>query len=279
MNRWICLFAVAGIVFGSVAFVRAAEKKPGFLGIMPDESGKQKVQGAAVGHVIPTTAAAKAKLKANDAITAVNQIAVEDFSSLLNALGEFKAGDKIVLTVNRNGKTLALNAVLGVRPPAYPVSDKQKPPRVPGGTINTRSGGTFQVGGSMTSPGNLVINGGRIIVGRDYRQEWKDLLDFEITGDPNKSLFQVGGTIELAGNLYVHLSKGVKPKAGDRFEIVSGGSAISGKFGRLLLPELPNGLAWKIYYDDVKRGRDFDRDGKHDVTLLVEKRAAGKKRK
>ena len=66
--------------------------------------------------VVSGSPAEKAGLKDHDVITKVNNIGIDDKTSLTSALSRFKVGDKINLTVIRDGKTITIKAFLGNAP-------------------------------------------------------------------------------------------------------------------------------------------------------------------
>jgi serine protease Do len=66
--------------------------------------------------ILPGSPAEKAGLKEKDTITKVNSIVINDKTNLTAALSRFKVGDKINLTVIRNGKTLHIPVVLANTP-------------------------------------------------------------------------------------------------------------------------------------------------------------------
>jgi serine protease Do len=66
--------------------------------------------------VVEGSPAAQAGLKDHDVITKVNNITIDDKTSLTSALSKSKVGDTVKLTVNRLGKTLNLKATLGNAP-------------------------------------------------------------------------------------------------------------------------------------------------------------------
>jgi serine protease Do len=55
-------------------------------------------------------------VKDHDVITKVNNVAINDKTSLTSALSRFKVGDKVTLTVVRDGKTITLHATIGQAP-------------------------------------------------------------------------------------------------------------------------------------------------------------------
>jgi S1-C subfamily serine protease len=66
--------------------------------------------------VIAGSPADIAGLKDGDVITKVNNITIDDKTSLTGALAQFQVGDKVNLTVVRAGKTIQLTATLGNTP-------------------------------------------------------------------------------------------------------------------------------------------------------------------
>jgi S1-C subfamily serine protease len=72
--------------------------------------------GARIGTVTAGSPAEKAALKAGDLVTAVDAAAVPDANELTSAISTHKPGDKVTLTVKRNGTTLKIDVTLGTRP-------------------------------------------------------------------------------------------------------------------------------------------------------------------
>jgi serine protease Do len=66
--------------------------------------------------VLPDTPAAKAGLRVNDIITAVNDTKIDQQHSLTALLSQHQPGDKVRLTVLRSGKTLHTTVTLGSAP-------------------------------------------------------------------------------------------------------------------------------------------------------------------
>jgi serine protease Do len=66
--------------------------------------------------VVDGSPAARAGLKDHDVITKVNNITIDDKTSLTSALSKFRVGDSVKLTVVRGGKTITIKAVLGNAP-------------------------------------------------------------------------------------------------------------------------------------------------------------------
>jgi serine protease Do len=66
--------------------------------------------------VVPGSPADKAGLKDHDVITKVNNVNIDDKTSLTSALSKFKVGEKVTLTVVRDGKTMTIKATLGNAP-------------------------------------------------------------------------------------------------------------------------------------------------------------------
>jgi len=66
--------------------------------------------------VIAGSPAAKAGLQEKDTITKVNGINIDDKTNLTSALARFRVGDKVTLTINRDGKTLKITVTLEPAP-------------------------------------------------------------------------------------------------------------------------------------------------------------------
>ncbi len=85
-----------------------------FLGI---EFGQQPgAQGIAVGRVFPDTAAAKAGLKERDVIVKIDGKNAPDMQGFMTMIAHHKPGDKLTLTVMREGKEQEVKVTLGERP-------------------------------------------------------------------------------------------------------------------------------------------------------------------
>jgi hypothetical protein len=82
-------------------------------GSVPDFAFKG--EGVKLGSVIEGSAGDKAGLKAGDIITAINGDSVKDLKQYSDALKKFKPGDKIKLTILREGKSIIVPLVLGAR--------------------------------------------------------------------------------------------------------------------------------------------------------------------
>ncbi len=69
--------------------------------------------GALVSEVTPDSAAEKAGILINDVIVSVNNVHLRDSGSLRNAIGLLRPGQKVSVGIIRDGKEMALDAVLG----------------------------------------------------------------------------------------------------------------------------------------------------------------------
>ena len=58
----------------------------------------------------------KAGLKEKDIITKIDDVAVDENNSLTSILGRHSVGDKVTLTINRDGKEQKLTATLEAAP-------------------------------------------------------------------------------------------------------------------------------------------------------------------
>ncbi|MGC6533542.1 MAG: PDZ domain-containing protein [Flavobacteriales bacterium] len=86
-----------------------------FLGVYLRESDND-VAGAQITSIIDDTAAEEVGLKERDIITQVNGQDIAGVSDLVYIINNLYAGDKIKLTINRDGKKKKENVTLGNRP-------------------------------------------------------------------------------------------------------------------------------------------------------------------
>jgi serine protease Do len=78
--------------------------------------GAYVVSGTTDPAVVAGSPAEQAGIKDHDVITKVNNIAINQNTSLTSALSKFKVGDKVKLTVVRDGKAITLTATIGQAP-------------------------------------------------------------------------------------------------------------------------------------------------------------------
>ncbi|MBZ5709811.1 trypsin-like peptidase domain-containing protein [Nannocystis pusilla] len=92
----------------------------GWLGISGREIepavGRAPEPGAVVGAVQEGTPAAQAGLRAGDRVVAVNGREVVNFSDLRGRIADTQPGSKVILSVDRGGKKLDLDATIGKLP-------------------------------------------------------------------------------------------------------------------------------------------------------------------
>ncbi len=77
---------------------------------------KDNTHGALVAKVVPGSPADKAGLKAGDVVIAANGKAIKDMPELRNLIGLLKVGDKVELTVLRDGANKQITVVVGKSP-------------------------------------------------------------------------------------------------------------------------------------------------------------------
>jgi putative serine protease PepD len=90
-----------------------------YIGVATSESG---TSGALVQQVVAGGPASAAGLKARDTVTAIDGKKVNGSSDLVAVVAAHKPGDKLTLTVRRNGSTVQLTVTLGVQPKTSPAS-------------------------------------------------------------------------------------------------------------------------------------------------------------
>lgn len=240
-----------------------AEPKPAFLGVRLGDSDNADVKGSTILEVFDDTAAAEAKLRVNDIVTAIGDVHIDSDTSLIEQIGKLTSGTKTTFKIVRDGEEKEIGLTLRSRPNYSLVLRQRDPPRVHGGTFNLATGGTIK--SDVTNGGNVILpNGVGNIVG-NYEQNWRGLLDVNLD---QQAVLNVTGDVSVSGILYIGMEK-TKPKFGDKFEIIRDASSLDGTFGKLFLPPLPNDLDWEIIYDSIPNGIDLDADGKHDITLVV----------
>jgi len=103
--------------------VQFGEVRRGVLGVniqtlTPDIAESMdlgNVQGALVSQVVDGSAAEKAGIRAGDVVTAVNGKPVKDAAGLRNAIGLLSVGDRVQISLLRDGKPRNVTAVVGER--------------------------------------------------------------------------------------------------------------------------------------------------------------------
>lgn len=96
----------------------------GWLGInvqdvpqdIADYYGFKEREGALVFNVLKDTPADKAGIKRRDIIRAIDDYKIKDANDLVQRIGQTKAGQKVALSVLRDGKLITLKAEIGKRP-------------------------------------------------------------------------------------------------------------------------------------------------------------------
>jgi Do/DeqQ family serine protease len=73
-------------------------------------------KGTLISEVVPNSPAQKAGLRAQDVIRKINDQATTDPEDLRQKLREYQTGDKVILEIIREGKTLQISVVLGEQP-------------------------------------------------------------------------------------------------------------------------------------------------------------------
>jgi len=106
--------------------------KSGYLGIALGTTA----DGIKIEQVMPDSAAAKAGLKANDAVLSLGGKAFKDVQELIDAVGSNKPGDVITLKIKRGSEEKEIKATLGKRPP-----DRGEIQNTMGGSLSLRRAG------------------------------------------------------------------------------------------------------------------------------------------
>ena len=99
--------------------IKYGEVKRGVLGVniqtltpdIAESMGLDNTQGALVSQVLEGSAAEKAGLQAGDVVTAINGRAVKDAAGLRNTIGLLSVGDRVDISLLRDGKPRRVTAV------------------------------------------------------------------------------------------------------------------------------------------------------------------------
>jgi Do/DeqQ family serine protease len=103
--------------------IKYGEVRRGVLGVniqtltpdIAESMGLANTQGALVSQVVDGSAAEKAGIKAGDVITAVNGKPVKDAAALRNSIGLLHIGDKVDISLVRDGKPRRVTATIAER--------------------------------------------------------------------------------------------------------------------------------------------------------------------
>ncbi len=103
--------------------IKYGEVRRGVLGVniqtltpdIAESMGLANTQGALVSQVVDGSAAETAGIKAGDVITAVNGKPVKDAAALRNSIGMLHIGDKVDISLVRDGKPRRVTAMIGER--------------------------------------------------------------------------------------------------------------------------------------------------------------------
>ena len=237
----------------------------GYLGVRVIDPPTVGTRGAYVFEVLPGGAAADVGLKSDDLIVRYNATVVDSPQKLMKAGARATVGDRVELQIMRAGKEKDV-AVTLKEITLEMVLAQRNPPRARGGVIAMGTRGAGSVG-NIENTGNLDIMG-HVVVEGFYKQAAIALLHCS-AGPTERSILKVSGPVRLDGVLHVTFDN-CEPKAGDHWELISNAKSIKGRFRWLIVPPLPGGLKWDIVYDDLARTVDLDRDGKYDVTLVIQ---------
>jgi serine protease Do len=120
------LFGLCALVHGQPAGEAKQQQRP-FLGVAVSPANEDGT-GVKIAQITADSPAAKAGIKEGDVITKVNGKDVPEVTEFLKAVGSNKVGDKLKMTVMRDGKEQSVTATLGPRP-----ADFGQPPPQPGG--------------------------------------------------------------------------------------------------------------------------------------------------
>lgn len=99
-----------------VAGKNVPKAKTAFMGIQGSREVKKGAKGVKITKVLPNTGAAKAGMKDGDVIKIFNGVEVNDFMTLAEEIRKLAVGNKIIVTVERDGWQKDITIILGARP-------------------------------------------------------------------------------------------------------------------------------------------------------------------
>jgi putative serine protease PepD len=99
----------------AAAIVQGKQIQIGYLGVSVDNAPAGQ-DGAIVRDVASGSPAARAGLQVGDLVTAVDGQAVQGAGEMIARIRSHKPGDKVTITVERNGNRTTISATLGERP-------------------------------------------------------------------------------------------------------------------------------------------------------------------
>jgi putative serine protease PepD len=100
----------------AAAIAQGKQVQTGYLGVSAADHPSGNQDGALVQDVVSGSPAAKAGLQAGDLVTAVDGQAVQNSGEMVARIRGHKPGDKVTITVDRNGSQTTISATLGERP-------------------------------------------------------------------------------------------------------------------------------------------------------------------
>jgi hypothetical protein len=198
-----------------------------------------------------------------------NTLDVSGNASAINAAASFENGSTTTL-----GEDLTLLGDTLIRPLAG-INGTASLIVSPGTTLNTLDG--VQIHAILVNDGAVVPGSSPgTLVADNYTQTPGGEIQFELAGLTQGSAYdwlKVGDNATLDGLLEVVLFGGFTPGIGDSFDIITAGTGLSGVFGSILFPAIPNiglGISYATNAATLNAGLigDLDNDGFVGITDL-----------
>jgi Do/DeqQ family serine protease len=150
--------------------VQFGEVKRGFLGAqlqdldpeLAEAFGLKDQSGAVLNAIVPGSAADKAGLKAGDVVVSLNGRSINSAADLRNQIGLLRVGDKVDLSILRDGKTLRKEATVSPREVAEVAGSELQNERLNGATFRNHEAPSGERGVTVTEviPGTRAWQSG-----------------------------------------------------------------------------------------------------------------------
>jgi len=152
---FLSLLCLATVAANATPSSEALPRRP-FLGVTAEPAPEHHVR---VSKIIPGSSAARSDLQVGDILLSINGAAVGSVDAFLAGLKAFKSGDRLVSRVQRGGREMDIEVILGEWPREQPgdIQVLYDAVETPGATV--RSIVTMPMGNTRKLPSILFVQG------------------------------------------------------------------------------------------------------------------------